>query len=254
MSGADGEQSRRWSVPWVAALIAIPAGVATIYTGWRVLRDGSAPPVDPPRIVQFDARPASVTVGGSVQLRWSVEHATSVSIEPGIGEVALTGSRAVVPEGTTTYVLNARHGDASQTATVVVTTASPTWEDRHAVGTLEGDSIDHFTVDSITTERIGDDLVEVMYARVAYGYNPDHGEVWIGAFALDENGAPLSTGFRPTRAAPDGSTRVPIIVDAVDGRRRSAWVLFWLYERYKGDGFVARRFPYERVWGADPSP
>jgi len=81
-------------------------------------------------INSFDARPAGISAGESSTLNWSVTGATTVSIDQGIGTVALTGSRAVAPAVTTIYTLTASNAAGSITATTQVivsgTTSPPT--------------------------------------------------------------------------------------------------------------------------------
>lgn len=76
-----------------------------------------------PVIVQFTAEPGSIERGQSATLRWSVNDATSVRIEPGLGDVNTNGNRAVYPSSSTTYKLTATGpgGSADATASVNVT-------------------------------------------------------------------------------------------------------------------------------------
>jgi hypothetical protein len=69
------------------------------------------------RIVSFSLNPATITVGGSSQLCWNVENATTVSITPGIGTVKAMDCVTVSPTATTTYTLTAINGTGSVTAT-----------------------------------------------------------------------------------------------------------------------------------------
>jgi hypothetical protein len=73
------------------------------------------------RIISFSASPASITSGGSSQLCWNVENATTVSINPGVGTVQASACTTVSPTSTTTYVLTARNGVGSVTASATVT-------------------------------------------------------------------------------------------------------------------------------------
>jgi len=75
------------------------------------------------RILQFSLNPTTVDPGGSSQLCWNVEGATSVTITPGIGTVKNTDCVTVSPSATTTYTLTANSGagTASATATAVLT-------------------------------------------------------------------------------------------------------------------------------------
>ncbi len=81
--------------------------------------NGTPPAV--PIINSFLANPTSITVGESSNLSWSVTDATSVTIDNGIGSVALTGTTAVNPTATTTYTLTATNVAGSVTASVTVT-------------------------------------------------------------------------------------------------------------------------------------
>jgi hypothetical protein len=80
----------------------------------------------PPTIDSFYASPGSISSGGSSTLSWSVSGGTTVSIDQGIGNVALTGTRVVSPSATTTYTLIATNeaGSITATAQVMVTTES----------------------------------------------------------------------------------------------------------------------------------
>jgi hypothetical protein len=78
---------------------------------------GAQPGLEP-RIVSFEAKPATVRAGQPVLLIWHVENPSGVAIEPGIGAVTPRGSRQVTPSATTTYTLAAKGGPSR---TVVVT-------------------------------------------------------------------------------------------------------------------------------------
>jgi hypothetical protein len=71
-----------------------------------------------PRINQFEARPATIRPGESVQLVWQSEAARGLTIEPLVGAVDVRGSKTVTPTQTTTYTLKA--GTLSKTVTVTV--------------------------------------------------------------------------------------------------------------------------------------
>lgn len=82
--------------------------------------------VEPPQestIESFEANPTSVISGRSTTLTWSVSGATRVTITPGIGDVALSGSISVSPTESTTYTLTATNeaGDKSVSRYVAVT-------------------------------------------------------------------------------------------------------------------------------------
>lgn len=75
-----------------------------------------------PVINSFIATPPSVVAGNPGTLSWSVTNATSVSISPGIGAVASSGSTDVTPTQNTAYTLTATNafGPSSSTVTVNV--------------------------------------------------------------------------------------------------------------------------------------
>jgi len=73
-----------------------------------------------PRIVSFEARPATVRAGEPVLLVWATENpAGGVSIDQDIGAVSARGSRTVTPKATTTFTLTMR-GGPSRAVTVKV--------------------------------------------------------------------------------------------------------------------------------------
>jgi len=73
------------------------------------------------QIVRFDATPSSILPGQSSQLTWVVQGATSVTIQPGVGTVSLTGSTNVSPAQSTTYTLTAVGPSGTVNATTTVT-------------------------------------------------------------------------------------------------------------------------------------
>ena len=83
-------------------------------------------PIDP-RILTFEARPATIRPGESVQLVWQTEATRTLTIDPQVGVVPVRGSKQVTPLQTTTYTLRASD-TVSKTVTVTVsgTPVSPT--------------------------------------------------------------------------------------------------------------------------------
>jgi hypothetical protein len=110
-------------VSWLAAVHAqqppAPAPAAAQDAGGRG-RGGRGPqPGLEPRIVSFEARPATVRAGEAVLLVWSTENpAGGVAIDQ-LGAVSARGSRTVMPTATTTYTLSMR-GGPSRSVTVTV--------------------------------------------------------------------------------------------------------------------------------------
>jgi hypothetical protein len=73
------------------------------------------------RITSFTATPSTITAGETVLLSWATEGATSASIGPGVGAVAVNGSVQVQPAADTTYTLTVTgNGGAPVTSTVTV--------------------------------------------------------------------------------------------------------------------------------------
>jgi hypothetical protein len=70
--------------------------------------------------VTFTATPATIVVGRSSTLAWSVSNAASIAIDQGIGTVAANGSTTVSPATTTTYTLTATNAEGSTVKTVTV--------------------------------------------------------------------------------------------------------------------------------------
>ncbi len=63
-----------------------------------------------PSITEFDVSPSIIDAGGNATLKWAVSgDASSVSIEPSIGTVALSGSRQISPANTTNYTMTANN-------------------------------------------------------------------------------------------------------------------------------------------------
>lgn len=63
--------------------------------------------------VQFSASPTSIVRGQSSTLTWSTTNVDSLSISGGVSATSLTGSAAVNPSDTTTYILTANRGSES---------------------------------------------------------------------------------------------------------------------------------------------
>jgi hypothetical protein len=78
---------------------------------------------NPPIITRFSANPEHISYGQTSLLRWTVQGANRVRIEPGIGDVPAAGNHAVTPTTTTTYELIAESDCCVVTETVVVQVA-----------------------------------------------------------------------------------------------------------------------------------
>jgi hypothetical protein len=83
----------------------------------------------PPIIQSFTASPLTITPGGLSTLNWgTVQNASSVTIQPGIGAVSTPGQITVTPAVTTTYTLTATGCGGTRTSAVTIavsTTVTP---------------------------------------------------------------------------------------------------------------------------------
>jgi peptidoglycan-associated lipoprotein len=80
-----------------------------------------------PVVLQFTVEPSVIERGQSATLRWSVNNATAIAIDNGVGDVTSVGTRTVTPAETTTYRLTASgpNGVVNGTTTVTVTNPAP---------------------------------------------------------------------------------------------------------------------------------
>lgn len=88
---------------------------------------GVACRAEPPSIVEFTATPSEISNGASSTLKWTVENATSVIMDQGIGQVSASGSKQLSPSKTTAYTVTATNAGISVTRAVVlyVTESAP---------------------------------------------------------------------------------------------------------------------------------
>jgi hypothetical protein len=94
-------------------------GIAVLMSSTLGAQGRGAQPGVEPRIVLFEARPATVRAGQPVLLVWQTENPSGITIEPAVGAVPPRGSRQVTPQATTTYTLTMK-GGPSRTITVTV--------------------------------------------------------------------------------------------------------------------------------------
>jgi peptidoglycan-associated lipoprotein len=78
-----------------------------------------------PIINSFDAEPTIVAKGQSSFLRWSVDNATTIEIDQGIGPVKPNDRRPISPQQTTTYSLKASNSAGTAEGSVTVTVSRP---------------------------------------------------------------------------------------------------------------------------------
>jgi peptidoglycan-associated lipoprotein len=85
-----------------------------------------APPPPPPQpTVTLQATPTNVQRGQSTTLQWSSMNATSLTIAPGVGNVAAQGNSTVTPTDSVTYTITATGPGGSATASARVTVTVP---------------------------------------------------------------------------------------------------------------------------------
>lgn len=84
----------------------------------------AAPAPAPAPTVSLSASPASLTHGQCATLTWSSTHASSVSIDQGIGRVDPDGSKQVCPDRTTTYRIAAVGDGGSRDESTTITVAA----------------------------------------------------------------------------------------------------------------------------------
>ncbi|MBN1971798.1 MAG: DNRLRE domain-containing protein [Candidatus Delongbacteria bacterium] len=73
-----------------------------------------------PVINSFSVDSTTIDEGDSATLSWSVSDADTVTINQGIGSVALSGTTSVTPVSTTIYTLTATNSAGTSTATVTI--------------------------------------------------------------------------------------------------------------------------------------
>lgn len=67
----------------------------------------------PPVIETFTADPSAITAGESVTLVWRINGATTVRIDPGIGNVDPAGNKTINPDASTTYTISAANASGT---------------------------------------------------------------------------------------------------------------------------------------------
>ncbi|MGD0352283.1 MAG: hypothetical protein ABSB38_02100 [Dehalococcoidia bacterium] len=78
----------------------------------------------PPVIIEFSNNPSTINAGDTSILFWAVTGATSVSIDQGIGQVNVAGTRVVSPTASTVYTISATNSAGTITRSAVTTVNS----------------------------------------------------------------------------------------------------------------------------------
>jgi peptidoglycan-associated lipoprotein len=87
-----------------------------------VARNDGPPPTTASRpvIASFTAEPTTIEKGQSSTLRWTINNATDMTIDQGLGAIQSRGQRQVFPANTTTYTLTASGPGGTDTRSVTV--------------------------------------------------------------------------------------------------------------------------------------
>jgi hypothetical protein len=97
------------------------AGERAEYATVQVSGGGAPSPLSGlPVINYFTADPPIIAAGSSTTLSWDVSNATSVTIDPGVGSVDLTGTALVSPMTSTNYTLTASNLGVSYSLIITV--------------------------------------------------------------------------------------------------------------------------------------
>jgi hypothetical protein len=95
-------------LPVVLGLGLVGALIAWLYIG------------SAPKIVSFDVEPAQINFGQTATLKWSVEHASDISIDHSLGSMQPEDNFPVSPRETTTYTVTAKSGSRLVTKSVTL--------------------------------------------------------------------------------------------------------------------------------------
>ncbi len=129
------------STAWVkyvlgaSGLVAIAVAASLYWLYKQPVKKEAVPVAAPPPAAQvaaplirlFVAEPLSIVDGGSSTLRWDAANASDVTIDQGIGKVAVSGTAAISPHAPTVYNITAvgPGGSVSASTPVNVTPAKP---------------------------------------------------------------------------------------------------------------------------------
>ncbi|MBX2867000.1 hypothetical protein KTR10_03530 [Candidatus Kaiserbacteria bacterium] len=142
-----------------------------------------------PQCNSFYASPAVIYDGDSTTLIWNTSDAVNVSINHGIGSVALDGSRTVSPSNNTTYTLTAENSEGE----MVTCTESVVVEDDTPVSHNDL-SCDSFYASPSTVDE-GDDFrlfwsttgADEVYINNGVGHVSQDGSIWLEADEDDDH-------------------------------------------------------------------
>ncbi|PWU24768.1 MAG: hypothetical protein C5B48_04685 [Candidatus Rokuibacteriota bacterium] len=98
-------------------------GIAATGAGGRATASTSVTVTAAPPTATISANPASIQAGACTTLTWTSTNASSATIDPGLGSVAVSGSQQVCPPSSTQYAIAATGAGGRATASTTVTVA-----------------------------------------------------------------------------------------------------------------------------------
>jgi peptidoglycan-associated lipoprotein len=111
------------------------------------------------------ATPGTIDRGGTTTLEWEARNAATVTITPGIGDVAITGSRPVNPTSSVTYTATATGPGGATTDVARVTVNVPP---------VSGTDPNAGRPPNVTADTLGgDDLKDVLFDYDKADIRPD---------------------------------------------------------------------------------
>jgi len=174
----------------------------------------NAPPSAVPVIDSFSATPTTITAGDSTVLSWTTTGADNVSIDNGVGAVAVDGTITVTPVVTTTYTVTAIGAGGTVISSVIVTVNAPP---------PAAPVIDSFSAAPIMI-TVGESTVLSWTTTGADNVSIDNG---VGAAAVDGTVTVIpavTTTYTITATGPGGSTSSVVTVTVDSGSAPQAVV------------------------------
>ncbi len=185
------------------------------------------------QILSFSAQPANIQPGHLTTLKWSVRDGEQATIQPGLGNVALTGQQQVRPNQTTIYSLTASGGGKTSNAKTTVTVLLKSLVEQFSKGTMTGDAIDHIRISKIEGLRIT--------FEVDYRINPAHGLCYVAGVFVN-NGKKLGANY--TISSLQGSSGTGQVTLSMNSHTQVTTAVLYLFESGKpSDPFIAKETP-----------
>jgi hypothetical protein len=178
---SDNVDTNLYTLPAAGGTQVVTPSATTTYTATASGTNGSTAVAtvkvtvtQPVPTVSLSASPATVFAGQVSTLTWSSTNATSVSIAPTVGSVALSGNSSVSPIQTTTYTATATGNGQQVTATATVTVSPVNSFD----GLAEGAGTASQDVDPNGAVGTKQFMEYVNTEYQAYAKSPPYAAVW----------------------------------------------------------------------------